>query len=427
MSNLVFVGTTRPGIQALEAARRLGHHVTLLTSAKTDWMLNDDDRVAIEQCVDVVLPCGDTQDPDVIENALASCLASRPIDGVLTTFALCAAATSIAANRLNLRSTNAQGLLNARNKGRCRELLVEHGVPSVRFRIVRSAAEACEALAQIGYPAILKPTTGSGKALACIVHSEADVVRHLEQYQTQYDKLNAALQSEISWEFVVEEIARGPLYSIELANDEQGTWAPLAIVRRKTAKHNPVVEMGSTVPSGLTDTQYDEAGDYVTRVAKALGLRLGIFHTEFIWTADGPRLVEVNPRIAGGPIPDLIRTATGVNLFELLVRIHVGEPLGYHKLPCHTSAGHSLVGPLEDSVVRADLPEDWFEPFRRRLHSGYANIRPGQALRRMDGNFDIYGVLRVTGASYQDVVAQTERLRREVESVLQIKLVESNE
>jgi biotin carboxylase len=390
-------------------------------------MLDDGDRATIERCVDVVLPCGDTQDPDAIQRALESCLASRPVHGVLTTFALCTAATAIAANRLKLRSTDAKGVLNARDKGRCRELLVEHGIPSVRFGVVRSAVEACAALAQIGYPAVLKPTTGGGKALACMVHGEADVVRHFDQYQAQYERLNVALQSEITPEFIVEEIAQGPLYSIELANDEQGTWAPLAIVRRKTAKHNPVVEMGSTVPSGLSETQYDHAADYVTRVAKALGLRLGIFHIEFIWTADGPRLVEVNPRIAGGPIPDLIRTSTGVNLFELLVRIHVGEPIGYYKLPYHTSAGHSLVGPLDDAVVRADLPEDWFEPFRRRLHSGYANIRAGQALRRMDGNFDIYGVLRVTGASYKDVVTETERLRREVEDVLRIKLVESNE
>ena len=36
MAHLVFVETTRPGIQALEAAKQAGHTVSLITSGKFD-------------------------------------------------------------------------------------------------------------------------------------------------------------------------------------------------------------------------------------------------------------------------------------------------------------------------------------------------------------------------------------------------------
>lgn len=427
MSHLVFVETTRPGIQALEAAKRLGHHVTLIVSPTFAWMLGDADREAVEQHVDAIVQSADTADAEAVGATLAACHRERPVDAALSTWHLSILPTALAADRLGLRSTSAQGMLNARDKSRCRELLDEHGIPTVRHRLVRTADEALEALAYVGYPAIIKPKIGSAKLLTRIVHDDAQARAHFEAARAQRDTLREPIRNELAHEFIVEELALGPLYSLELGSDAYGGWAPFAIVKRKTGKHNPVLEMGSTVPGDLTAEQYDEAAAYAIRVAEALGLRLGIFHVEFIVTRDGPRLVEVNPRIAGGAIPDLVRTATGISLFELLVRIFAGERIAPEKLPIVSAASHTFIAALEDSTVRADLPEDWFEPFRRRITSGYAEIRPGQALRRMDGNFDPYGVLRVAAQDYREAVRDTERLRRDVEAVLGVRLVETDD
>jgi hypothetical protein len=76
--------------------------------------------------------------------------------------------------------------------------------------------------------------------------------------------------------------------------------------------------------------------------------------------------------------------------------------------------------------VRADLPEDWFESFRARIVNGNCSIKAGQALRAMDGNFAVYGVVRVTADDYAQAVAATEALRGEVEAVLGVPLVETD-
>jgi biotin carboxylase len=426
MAHLVFVQTTRPGIQALAAAKRLGYRSTLLTSAKFDWLLNDADRAAASEQADAVVRIDDTQSPDAVAAALEALLREGPVDGVLSTFHLCALPAAVAAGRLGLRATSAAGMLAARDKNRTRDIMDEHGIPTVRHRLVRSRDEALDALRHVGYPAIIKPIIGSGKMMTRIVRDDAETIAHMDSIDAQHDALREAFKDEIPYEFAVEELAQGPLYSMELGSDAFGGWAPYMIVRRKTGKHNPVLEMGSTVPSGLTPEQYDEAAAYCIRIVEALGLTLGIFHVEFIQTSDGPRLVEVNPRVAGGAIPDLIRTATGFELFEELVRIHAGEPVREKRLHCNSAASHTFVAVMEDGTVRADLPGDWFEPFRRRITNGYCDIKPGQALHAMDGNFDVYGVLRVAADDYREAVTATESLRTDVEAALGLKLVETD-
>ena len=41
---------------------------------------------------------------------------------------------------------------------------------------------------------------------------------------------------------------------------------------------------------------------FVPNPPKALGLKLGAFHVEAKYTSRGPRLIEVNARMGGGPV-----------------------------------------------------------------------------------------------------------------------------
>jgi biotin carboxylase len=355
---------------------------------------------------------------------LSAHAARHPIDAVLSTLHQFVEPAALAARRLGVRAVSPEGIRAARDKARCREILREHQIPSARHAVVRSVEDARAALREIGYPAILKPTTGVGKVLTTIVHDEPEVIEHFANAARSYDELRPGVKAEITLEFVLEELIRGPLYSLELGVSAHGEYAPFAIPKRKVGKHNAILELGSTTPGDLSDAEYDAAAEYGIRVVKALGLDLGIFHLEFIYAADGPRLVEVNPRIAGGALPDLIRAATGEDLFEYLIRIYAGEHLRVGRLPSTAATSHTYIAALEDCVVRDDLPPDWFEPFKPRIISGSVDVVAGQRLRRMDGNYDLYGVVRVTAEDYAAAIRRTEELRREVEAQLGIKLVE---
>lgn len=424
MANLVFVESTRPGIRALEVAKQLGHHVTYITAHQMDWLLRDADKADLHRHADRVIDTSDSHDPDVLTAVLREHAATQPIDAVLSTLHQFVEPSAIAARRIGVRAVSVEGVRGARDKARCREILRENQIPSVRHRLVRSAQEALDGLGEIGYPAILKPTTGVGKLLTTIIHDERQVVEHFANASRSYEGLRAGVKAELTLEFVLEEFAQGPLYSLEIGVTAHGEYVTFAPLKRKLGKHNPILELGSTIPGDLTDAQYNAAVAYGTRVLKAVGLDLGIFHLEFIYTAEGPRLVEVNPRIAGAGVADLIRTATGADLYEYLVRIYAGEPIGISRLPCTGAASHTYIGALEDCVVREDLPPDWFEPFKARIASGSVDIVAGQVLRRMDGNYDLYGVVRVVADDYATAVRRTEELRCDVEAQLGVKLVE---
>jgi len=89
MAHVVFIETTRPGIQAIEAAKRLGHKVSLVTSGNFDWLLTPAELATVRDSVDAIYSAPSTQSADDCERALIECMAVEPIDAVLTVLHPC--------------------------------------------------------------------------------------------------------------------------------------------------------------------------------------------------------------------------------------------------------------------------------------------------------------------------------------------------
>ncbi|HHQ6601126.1 TPA: ATP-grasp domain-containing protein [Serratia fonticola] len=422
MTHLVFLETTRPGIQAIEQALQLGYQVTNITSHQFDWLLPAEELNYLRSLPCSVIEVSDSHNSEVIEDALSKCLARGPINGVLSTLHQCVEPLALAASRLGLHASSARAIQIARDKGLCRARLKEHKLRSVDYEVVQDFSAARDFVRKIGYPVIVKPSTGMGKVLTAILYDEVQLLEHFVHIEQSIDLLPDGIGCEISNSFIVEEVAQGPLYSIELAVSTSGKWSPLMITRRKVGAENPVFEMGTSVPSGLNDEEYQQAAEYAIAIGKALGFNLGFLHIEFIMTNEGPCLVEVNPRIAGGSIPDLIRQVTGVNLFEQLVKLYAGEEIEYSQLKPKYAASHTFICAQEDAIVREDLEEEWFEEFRPRLIAGSTDILPGMAVRKMDGNYALYGVFRAQGSTFTEAEQACREIHREIERKLGIKL-----
>ncbi len=61
--------------------------------------------------------------------------------------------------------------------------------------------------------------------------------------------------------------------------------------------------------------------------ALALGVRWGALHTEIKLTPEGPRVIEVNGRIAGGGIDSIFTKTRGYSLTGLAVEVALGRPV----------------------------------------------------------------------------------------------------
>ncbi|MET9254014.1 ATP-grasp domain-containing protein [Streptomyces sp. NPDC003717] len=423
MSHLLFVETTGLGVQALAHAKRRGHTVTYLHCPLYDFTATPAQRREAVELADHTASFADPLDGEAVFGALlASGADPSGVDAVLSTLSYGAQAAADLGARIGARGTSPAGTLAARDKGECRRVLRESGVPSVGFRVVTDEAQALEAADAIGYPVIVKPVLGIGKAVTSIARDPAAVRAHFTAAAADRAGLTEGMARQLDERYLVEELVSGDLYSVEVAASE-GRLVPLVCASRKVSRENPVLELGCTVPSGLPAADETALGDYAVEVCRALGLDLGIFHVEVMHTPSGFRLIEVNPRLTGGSLPDTISSVAGVDVFGLLVDLFLGAPLPDGPLPLDGAASHSFLAAPEKSTVPGTLPEDWFAPFLGRLHSGYARVRPGDVVPPMRTNFDSFAMLRALAPTPAAAEAACRAVKADIESLFGFPLL----
>jgi biotin carboxylase len=88
----------------------------------------------------------------------------------------------------------------------------------------------------------------------------------------------------------------------------------------------PFRETGDFVPSNLSPDMTEAAKRLAGDAISALADGPGVFHTEVKFTADGPRVIEVNGRI-GGMIGEIIDVATGTDTLKIVADVALGRPI----------------------------------------------------------------------------------------------------
>ncbi|MGW0711555.1 ATP-grasp domain-containing protein [Streptomyces sp. NPDC002643] len=423
MSHLVFVETSGSGVNAIAYAKRTGHTVTYLYSPRYDFTASPEQRRLARELADRTAELPDVHDAEDLLTTLRAA-GTRPgeVDAVLSTLAFCVPHAASLADLIGARGTPLEGVATARDKGRSRRALAEAGVASLAFSVVASLDEALTAADRIGYPVIVKPVLGVGKGATTIAHGPAEVRDHFAGLIGSLDRLPAGMSAHFDERFIVEELAIGDLYSVEVASDGR-SFVPLVSTIQKTGLHNAVLELGCTVPGTLDDTTERELGDYAAQVCRTLGLTLGVFHVEMIRTAEGFRLTEANPRMAGGALPETVNAVADQDMFAILVDLFLGGDTPVAPLRLSGSASHSLLAAAETSVVRDDLAPGWFDPFLERLHSGWARLEPGGRVDAMRGNFDRFGMIRAVDTDPARAAETCAAVKADIERFLGIPLV----
>ena len=426
MSHLVFVETTGLGVQAIEYAKKRGDAVTYLFCPLYDFTAPPAARRQAQALADHVAQFEDPLDDEAVLAALhASGAAVTEVDAVFSTLSYCAQPAANLARRIGARGTPAEAVAAARDKGRCREILRQRGIANLDFQVVTSEAQALAAADRIGYPVIVKPVLGVGKAITSITRGPDDVRSHFAAVAGDLAALEEGMSVQLDERYVVEELAQGDLYSVEVAASG-AVFVPLVCVGRKVGLDNPVLELGCTVPSGLREVQEAELGAYAVEVCRALGLDLGVFHVEVMHTAGGFRLIEVNPRLTGGSLPDSINAVADRDVFEILVDLFAGGSLPQHPLRLHAAASHSFLAAAEDSYAPTHLPEQWFDAFMPRLHSGWAHLEAGERAPQMRVNFDSFGMIRVVDQDAARAEAVCAEVKADIGATLGFRLAPEN-
>jgi hypothetical protein len=259
-----------------------------------------------------------------LDEAVERVAAEQP-EGIVTGVDETLELTAALAVALELPYHSPQTAHTVADKGLQRGALAQAGVSGPRFWIV-PAGLGGEALADAArepsYPSVLKPTAGSGgRGVRRLVGPEDLVAAYrpdtpvvVEEYLTDTDERDLRFASYLSVESV---ICDGQISHVALCGRFQ--IAP------------PFRESGFFIPAAIDPERHAPLTALADEAIRALGITIGMTHTEIKLTTSGPRVIEVNARLGGRP-PLVLRSVSDVNLLRLSCLVALGDKAAFPQL-----------------------------------------------------------------------------------------------
>lgn len=267
-----------------------------------------------EDAVDHMLV--DTADRESVSAACRAVAAEAPLAAITSSSEYWIGAAARMAADMGLRGPSADAIELCRNKYRQRRRLVDAGIRVPACWAVADGAQAAEAGAALELPVVVKPVAGSGSVGVRLCRDFDEIVRHAQALA------DAAPPDLATPPVLVERFVDAPEFSVE-------TFAGAVVgVTCKHLSQPPLfVETGHDYPATIEPASRRMVEDAALRTLDVLDLSWGATHIELRLTPEGPVIIEVNPRLAGGFIPELVRLACGVDLIDATIRRLVGQPI----------------------------------------------------------------------------------------------------
>jgi S-sulfo-L-cysteine synthase (3-phospho-L-serine-dependent) len=367
--HLLFIeaNTSGTGMLAMRSARDLGLLPVLLTKDPARYA-----GLAATGCR--VLTC-DTDSAPALRAAIQDGFRREEIAGLTTTSDFYAQVAAGLAEWLGLPANPPEAVARCRDKAALRATLARAGVRQPRFAVVTDPSGPVD---QAGFPCVVKPSddSGSTNVLLCGDAAEARAqARRIIDVRTNIRGLPTARTA------LVEQFLDGPEFSVEMFG-WNGRTECVGITAKQVGSLPHFVETGHLFPADLPPSMAASIADAVRAALAACDLRLGPSHTEVRLTADGPAIIEINPRLAGGMIPELIRLSTGVDLLEQQLRVAAGgpaaltgEPAGYAGIRFLLAEREGVLTAIDGVAQAENVPG--VERVTRTARTG-ARVRPAR-------------------------------------------------
>ncbi|MER9176966.1 acetyl-CoA carboxylase biotin carboxylase subunit family protein [Mesorhizobium sp. M0955] len=326
-------GHRRIGLLFVQAAQRLGLHPITLSADPARY-----DYLAAAEAISV-----DTDNLDALIHECSRLRATYDIAGITGAEEEVYATVGKLCRHFDLPGPNPASIERCCDKFTQRQLLAVAGVPIPAHRLAANAADVKSSAAEIGLPVILKPAVGTGSSGVRLCRNVDELAEHMSYL------LGGQHIWRSSPRVLVEEFAEGPYYSVDLMGNEV-----VGIGTADFGRPPHFVFREFTHPAPLTGDEYKLIAHVSRSCLQALGLGWGPTNIEFRWTKRGPVVIEVNPRLAGGTNPKLVRLACGVDLVTEHIKLVIGEECDLRRRHSHTVAARNLV-PDRDGTL------DWID------------------------------------------------------------------
>jgi biotin carboxylase len=304
----------------LQAAVRQGHTFTFLSQNISAYQTQSQVNRWVSLATDMIY--SPSFDYEVVEAAVLQSHAIKPFDAVLCLIDIRLIEASKLAKRLGLRYLNEASATLLRDKYSVREQLKDKGIPQPAFQLATSNAEVLQAIYAIGLPILLKPSDGYGSQNILTLQTQEDLdlaedaLAHLLPLSTDY-----GLGVRSNDRLLIEQYMQGVFIGCDTFTMD-GQHQLLGVNEKLMfAPPSFAIKGGCFTPN---QGQLQSLEKYVFSILDAVNFDWGAAHIEIMLTPEGPRLVEINPRLVGAKIARLIGLALNTSVHEALIDLHLG-------------------------------------------------------------------------------------------------------
>lgn len=243
-----------------------------------------------------------------------------PFDAVLCLQDLRIAEAAEIAAALGLRHLNPRTAALCRDKAAVRARLAEAGLPQPASATVRGAPELLAAVDRLGLPLIVKPVDGFGSQHVFALREAADLaILHQLADLVADGPGDYGLHVAPTGALLVERLLDGPVIGCDTMSVD-GHHRLLGVNEKLFFPPPSFAIRGGCFTTNTGQFAAIEA--YVFALLDAVGFDHGAAHIELALTADGPQLIELNPRLVGARIGRLISAAQGRSVHGDLIALH---------------------------------------------------------------------------------------------------------
>jgi carbamoyl-phosphate synthase large subunit len=303
------------GTQAVKVLREDGYRVVLVNSNPATIMTDPDlaDATYVEPITaGVVAAVIEEERPDALLPTLGGQTALN------VTMAL-AAAGALDKFGVEVIGASLDAIDAAEDRGRFKEIMDRIGIATAQAHYVHSVDDALRAAADVGFPAMIRPSFILGGGGTGVAHDEAEL----------RDIVSSGIAASPVGEVLVEQSVLGwKEYELEVMRDRKDN----AVIVCSIENLDPMgVHTGDSITVApvmtLSDREYQAMRDEAIACLRAIGVETGGSNVQFaVEPHTGRRIiVEMNPRVSRSSA--LASKATGFPIAKIAAKLAVGYTL----------------------------------------------------------------------------------------------------
>ncbi|MBE1553885.1 ATP-grasp domain-containing protein [Sporosarcina limicola] len=167
---------------------------------------------------------------------------------------------------------------------------------------------------QLIFPVMVKSSKSTGSKDVLL----AEGIEQLENHVVRLQEKNA------DEAIIIEEYIVGDQYLVEaLVYNNKIQIA--GIIKQEITQGKRFIITGYGVLAEVPSDIITGVGDVLDSVISKFGIKNGALHLELRQSKNGWKLIEINPRISGGAMNQMIQAAFGFNLVEETLKLYLGE------------------------------------------------------------------------------------------------------